>query len=549
MTPAVECMSEKKYTLLIVDDIIDNLMLLGEAMSPEYKIKVATSGAQGLELAMQEPQPDLILLDIMMPGLDGYEVCRRLKADSRSKHIPVIFLSALDKESDELQGLDAGAVDFITKPFKLEIVRARIGTQIELLRMRQQLQNARLKAEAASQSKSVFLANMSHEIRTPMSAIMGMTDLALEKAVDPQQRSYLETVKLSADSLLSLINDILDFSKIEAGQMELDEHPFILAEAVEAAVRTVSVLSQAKGLEIITAISPDLPKAVEGDSLRFRQIILNLLSNAIKFSERGPIRVAATLEKAGPESVSARVSVTDRGIGIPADKIGTVFSAFSQADSSVSRKFGGTGLGLAICRQLCELMDGRIWVESEEGKGAMFSFIVVFGLAAEEPQQKKSAVALLEDVRLQPMRILLVEDNPANRFLLRVVLEKFNHQVTEAVDGVEALHVLLEDDRFDLILSDVQMPRLDGYSLTRIIRHCERGEAVDKESASKLEVSMTERLRRQLRGRHRLIIAMTANAMSGDQEKCFAAGMDDYLTKPIDKNQIAAALKRWQPGG
>uniref|UniRef100_UPI004057AEA5 response regulator n=1 Tax=Candidatus Electronema sp. TaxID=2698783 RepID=UPI004057AEA5 len=541
-------MSENKHTLLIIDDIIDNLMLLGEAMSPEYKIKVATHGAQGLELAVQEPLPDLILLDIMMPGMDGYEVCRRLKADSRSKHIPVIFLSALDKESDELQGLDAGAVDFITKPFKLEIVRARISTQIELLRMRQQLQEARLRAEAASQSKSVFLANMSHEIRTPMSAIMGMTDLALEKAADPQQRSYLETVKFSADSLLSLINDILDFSKIEAGQMELDEHPFLLADAVEAAVRTVSVLSREKGLDIITEISPELPRAVEGDSLRFRQIILNLLSNAIKFSEQGPVRIVIRQEKSGPESVSVRVSVIDRGIGIRADKIGTVFSAFSQADSSVSRRFGGTGLGLAICRQLCELMDGRVWVESEEGKGSTFIFIVVFGRTAEEPmQKKKAAAAVLEDVRLQPVRVLLVEDNPANRFLLRVVLEKFQHQVTEAVDGVEALHILLEDDRFDLILSDVQMPRLDGYSLTRIIRFCEQDEDIDIDTSEQLETGLVERLRRRLRGRHRLIIAMTANAMSGDQEKCFAAGMDDYLTKPIDKEQLAATLKRWLP--
>ncbi|WP_417913362.1 response regulator [Candidatus Electronema sp. TJ] len=543
-------MSEKKYTLLIVDDIVDNLMLLGEAMLPVYKIKVATSGAQGLELAMQEPMPDLILLDIMMPGLDGYEVCRRLKADVRTKHIPVIFLSALDKDSDELQGLDAGAVDFITKPFKLEIVRARIDTQIELLRMRQQLQNARLKAEAASQSKSVFLANMSHEIRTPMSAIMGMTDLALEKAVDPQQRSYLETVKLSADSLLSLINDILDFSKIEAGQMELDEHPFVLAEAIEAAIRTVSVLSQEKGLEITLNLSPELPKVVEGDSLRFRQIILNLLSNAIKFSDAGPIRIIATQEKNGPESVAVRVAVADRGIGIPPDKISTVFSAFSQADSSVSRKFGGTGLGLAICRQLCELMDGRIWVESEEGKGSVFTFVVVFGRTAEEPpQKKKTASVLLEDVRLRPVRILLVEDNPANRFLLRVVLEKFQHQVTEAEDGVEALHILLEDDRFDLILSDVQMPRLDGYSLTRIIRFCEQDEEIDLDASEQLESGLVERLRRRLRGKHRLIIAMTANAMSGDQEKCFAAGMDDYLTKPIDKAQIASTLKRWLPAG
>ncbi|WP_417910417.1 response regulator [Candidatus Electronema sp. PJ] len=541
-------MSEKKYTLLIIDDIIDNLMLLGEAMSPAYKIKVATSGMQGLELAVQEPLPDLILLDIMMPGMDGYEVCRRLKANPLSKHIPVIFLSALDKESDELQGLDAGAVDFITKPFKLEIVRARIATQIELLRMRQQLQTARLRAEAASQSKSVFLANMSHEIRTPMSAIMGMTDLALEKAVDPQQRSYLETVKLSADSLLSLINDILDFSKIEAGQMELDVHPFLIAEAVEAAVRTVSVLSKEKGLDILVDIAPTVPAMVKGDSLRFRQIILNLLSNAIKFSEKGPIRITVTLEKFGLETVAVRVAVIDQGIGIKPDKICSVFSAFSQADSSVSRKFGGTGLGLAICRQLCELMDGMISVKSEYGKGTTFTFIVIFSLTAQELPQKK-ATTILEEIRVRPVRILLVEDNPANRFLLRVVLEKHQHQVTEAIDGIEALHILLEDDSFDLILSDVQMPRLDGYSLTQLIRCCEQGEELDEEVADRLEASLVDRLRNRLHGRHRLVIAMTANAMSGDQEKCFDAGMDDYLTKPIDKEQLAATLRRWLPAG
>ncbi len=536
-------MSDRKPTLLIIDDIIDNLMLLGEAMSPEYTVRVATGGKQGLDLALQPPQPDLILLDIMMPGLDGYEVCRRLKADNRTKHIPVIFLSALDKESDELQGLDAGAVDFITKPFKLEIVRARISTQIELLRMRQQLQDARLRAEAASQSKSVFLANMSHEIRTPMSAIIGMTDLALEKAVDAQQRKYLETVKLSADSLLSLINDILDFSKIEAGQMELDEHTFILAEAVEAAVRTVSVLSKEKGLDILVDIASDVPEAMEGDRLRFRQIILNLLSNAIKFSEHGPIRIQVTLADSGPETLTIQVSVIDKGIGVKADKVSSIFSAFSQEDSSVSRKFGGTGLGLAICRQLCELMDGSISVESEQGKGSTFTFTVIFGRAVAVPLP--TIYSSPESVTVQPLRILLVEDNPANRFLLRVVLEKFKHQVTEATDGIEALHVLLEHDDFDLILSDVQMPRLDGYSLTRIIRSFEKGEALTAEIATKLEEELNEQLRKHLYGRHRLIIAMTANAMSGDQEKCFAAGMDDYLTKPVNKEQLNATLQRW----
>ena len=535
----------KKHTLLIIDDIVDNLMLLGEAMSSEYKIKVATGGVQGLELAVQNPKPDLILLDIMMPGIDGYEVCRRLKADDRTRHIPVVFLSALDKESDELQGLDAGAVDFITKPFKLEVVRARINTQLELLRMRRQLQTARLKAEAASQSKSGFLANMSHEIRTPMSAIMGMTDLALEKASDPQQRSYLETVKFSADSLLALINDILDFSKIEAGQMELDEHPFLLAEAIEAAMRTVSILSKEKGLEIILEIAPDVPVAVAGDSLRFRQIILNLLSNAIKFSEKGVIRINVTSEHVGPETTTLRVSVIDQGVGIKEDKVGFIFSAFSQADSSVSRKFGGTGLGLAICRQLCELMDGTISVASEYGKGSTFSFTVMFGATSQEKIVRKDTTDS-ETMRIHPVRVLLVEDNAANRFLIRVVLEKFNHEVVEAVDGIEALHVMLED-QFDLILSDVQMPKLDGYRFTRIIRACEEGKELDPGLAAKLDSNLISQLRQKLHGKHRLIISMTANAMSGDKEKCFTAGMDDYLTKPLNQEELAVTLSRWLP--
>ncbi|WPD23233.1 MAG: response regulator [Candidatus Electrothrix scaldis] len=537
-------MSEK-HTLLIIDDIVDNLMLLGEAMSSEYKIKVATSGVQGLELAVQEPKPDLILLDIMMPGIDGYEVCRRLKADTRTKHIPVIFLSALDKESDELQGLDAGAVDFITKPFKLEVVRARINTQLELLRMREQLQTARLKAEAASQSKSVFLANMSHEIRTPMSAIMGMTDLALERATDSQQQSYLETVKLSADALLALINDILDFSKIEAGQMELDEHPFLLAEAIEAAMRTVSILLKEKGLEITLEIAPDVPVAVAGDSLRFRQIILNLLSNAIKFSEKGIIRINVTAEHAGPETITLRISVADQGIGIQQDKISSIFSAFSQADSSVSRKFGGTGLGLAICRQLCELMDGTISVESEYGHGSTFSFTAMFGATSQDNIVRPETTGS-ELLNIRPIRVLLVEDNAANRFLIRVVLEKFKHEVIEAVDGIEALTIIL-DDHFDLILTDVQMPKLDGYRFTQIIRACEEGKELAPDLADKLDSDLVSKLRQQLHGKHRLVISMTANAMSGDKEKCFTAGMDDYLTKPLNQEELALTLNRWLP--
>ncbi len=520
-------------------------MFLGEALSADYRIKIATNGEQGIELARKDPMPDIILLDIMMPGIDGYEVCRRLKADKHTLHIPIIFISALNTEDDELQGLEAGAVDFITKPFKMQVVRARIITQIELLEMRKELHAARVKAEAASQSKSVFLANMSHEIRTPMSAIMGMTDLALEDDTNSEHKYYLETIKLSADSLLALINDILDFSKIEAGQLELDEHPFNLAEAIETSIRTVSILSQEKGLKILLDIPHEIPIAVLGDSLRFRQIILNLLSNAIKFSDKSPIRVGVTLEETLDDKVRLRISVADQGIGIKADKIGDVFSAFSQADSSVSRKFGGTGLGLAICRQLSQFMGGDIMVESEHGQGATFSFTVVFGISETERLAKKETKDL-KKIQIMPLRILLVEDDPINRLLIRIVLERLTHEVIEAVDGIEALHILLKD-QFDLILSDIQMPELDGYSLARVIRACEEGKEIEAEIASALDVDLVEKLRDCLQDKHQLIISLTANAMSGDKEKCFNAGMDDYLTKPIDKQEMLVTFKRWLP--
>jgi CheY-like chemotaxis protein len=374
---------------------------------------------------------------------------------------------------------------------------------------------------------------------------MGMTDLALEKASDPQQQSYLETVKLSADALLALINDILDFSKIEAGQMELDEHPFVLEETIEAAIRTVSILSKEKGLEITLEIGPDVPVAVSGDSLRFRQIILNLLSNAIKFSDKGVIRINVTLEHAGLETTTLRISVIDQGVGIKEEKLSSVFSAFSQADSSVSRKFGGTGLGLAICRQLCELMDGTITVESEYGKGSTFSFTAMFGASSQENIVQQENVNA-EVMNIKPIRVLLVEDNAANRFLIRVVLEKFKHEVIEAVDGIEALHIILED-QFDLILTDVQMPKLDGYRFTRIIRACEEGKELDPHLTDKLDNNLISDLRRKLHGKHRLVISMTANAMSGDKEKCFTAGMDDYLTKPLNQEELVITLNRWLP--
>ncbi|MCI5218751.1 MAG: response regulator, partial [Candidatus Electrothrix sp. LOE2] len=511
----------KKHTLLIIDDIVDNLMLLGEAMSSEYKIKVATGGVQGLELAVQSPKPDLILLDIMMPGIDGYEVCRRLKADRRTRHIPVIFLSALDKESDELQGLDAGAVDFITKPFKLEVVRARINTQLELLRMRQQLQTARLKAEAASQSKSVFLANMSHEIRTPMSAIMGMTDLALEKASDSQQRSYLETVKLSADSLLALINDILDFSKIEAGKLELERTVFDLRDLMETVIRPMRLRAEDKGLYLHLEISPDIHPFLMGDPVRLQQILLNFLNNAVKFTERGGVTVRIAAQEEDDESLQLKMSVHDTGIGIPAERMDRLFHSFSQADASTSRKYGGTGLGLAICRRLSKLMDGEVGVTSEQGRGSTFRCTVSVRKASRDAFITTKEQTGFHNFLPAAPDLLLVEDNKVNQYVALSILKKIDLVADVAENGVQALEMLRKKE-YDLVLMDIQMPEMDGFEATRYIRNPDSG-------VLRPDVP---------------IIAMTADATKEDRDKCFAAGMNDYIPKPVNREHLFSVLQQ-----
>jgi PAS domain S-box-containing protein len=392
-------------------------------------------------------------------------------------------------------------------------------------REEQELQKAKAEAEAANRSKSQFLANISHEIRTAMNCINGMTELLFTTEIAPAQKEYLELIKSSSASLLNLINDILDLARIEAGKLRLEQNNFDMVALYRQIVKSYQLQAQQKDLQFDSFIAPEVPANLTGDPGRLRQVLENLLGNAIKFTDKGAVSLRIEVQKESSIAIHILFVVSDTGIGINPDKIDLLFKNFSRVDDvSNPSKYSGSGLGLAICKQLVELMNGRIWVESQAGLGSKFSFMVPF--------LKSKIGAALGSARNQPsdfpegkpediggkIKVLVVEDHPVNQRFVLLVLQKIGGEVTLASSGVKALEVL-ETEKFDLILMDVQMPEMDGYETTIRIREKER-----------------------LTNTHTPIIALTAYAMGGDKEKCLTAGMDGYLSKPINAAKLSSLV-------
>jgi signal transduction histidine kinase len=533
-------MNVDKNKVLVVDDNPNTLSLLFDALEEaQFKVLIAEDGKSVLK-RIKYLKPDIILLDVMMPEMDGFETCQHLKANEYSKNIPVIFMTALTDTVDKVKGFEIGAVDYITKPIQVDEVLVRLKTHLTIHNLQNQLiqHNEQLKqeiskrekieaelikskelAESANHAKSAFLANMSHELRTPLNGILGYAQiLKREECVKNQQG--LDIIQRSGEHLLTLINDILDLSKIEAGKLDIAAHQFNLSDFLTDIAFLFKMRATQKGIEFIYENFSDLPNLVYADEKRLRQILLNLLSNAIKFTQQGQVKLIVKYEAA-----KIHFEIEDSGEGIAEDQLETIFLPFQQVGKQ-SEQTEGTGLGLAITKTLIEMMSGKLEVKSKLGFGSKFWFSIPLKTC----KQQDSSIITNDEVKKPKIigfktkdantefKVLVVDDRWDNRVILTKILIMLGFKILEAKNGEEAL---IKANQFnpDAIIMDMKMPIMDGLECTK-------------------------RLRQQTNFYNTVIIMMSANVFDNQQQAALDAGCNAFIEKPINIEDFLSLLKK-----
>ena len=514
-----------RKTIVVVDDIPANLTMVKKALAGVYRVFPVPSSAKLFEL-LEHVRPDIILLDVLMPEINGYEAAKMLKSNDDYKDIPIIFLTGVIDVYNEIEGFAIGAVDYIHKPFEKELLLKRIKTHLSYLEHQEQLIREKENAQNSARAEREFLSAMSHEIRTPLNAIIGMLTIAKNSDDQDKISECINKAENASNLLMSIINDVLDMSKIEANKLEIAVTDFNMGKMVEEITNVVNIRAEAKNQVFNVIIDDDVPLYIQSDELRLSQVIVNLLTNAVKFTpDEGTITLRIRLFEESGEDITLLIEVQDTGIGISKEQQKRLFSSYVQADEHVARKYGGSGLGLTISKKIVEMLGGDIFIDSDSGRGSKFMFTVKAKKGSKEIDESKIQDSLSpreeKQISLEDYSILIAEDVDINREIVQTYLEPTGLELDFAENGMEAVHLYCTNPgKYAMIFMDVQMPEMDGYEATRQIR------AYKSDNAKSIP-----------------IIAMTANVFKEDVEKSVDAGMNAHIGKPIDANNMLELIR------